>query len=349
MDRLPKNAWIPATTALVAVAVAICAGPVRAAVAPRLLCIVRLGEVPGLAPEDLGPALRLEQRKRGESWESVEVVDPADCPVRTDVVLALGPPGIAEVRASRSPSPPPGPQAGMRMNLSGVDPLDRPAEVARIVASGLVAPAAPTDLVEAEVARLSHLAGAPALAASGPAGYVRLGGLWTWVSGPDVHAAGADFEAGASLFDERLEVGLRVGWEPPRSATTPAGSRRAQAVPVVAAVRGGLRLGRVRLLAGLAGGIEWRRMELEPATRFGRLSQDSLAGLLEGSIEGVVAAWGPLRIAVAGVFRGYFGGPTLAWNGRTAWEAPAWSAGLALRLGALIPAGPRKPAPAEAR
>ena len=349
MDRRSTHDRTGTAAALLAFTVALCSVANRVEAAPRPLCVVRLAVVPGLAPEDLGPTLLLEQRKRGAAWETVEVPDASDCPPTAGLILVLLPPAMVEFRPGAGPLPPAGPGEGIRVDLSPVDPLDRAGEVARIVASNLGEPRTPVPMVEAEVASLAPGAASLPTGAATRAGYFRLGGVWAWASGPDVHGAGVDIEAGASLFRERLEVGLRIGWEPPRNAATPAGTRRAQAVPIVAAIRGGVGLGRVRLLAGLAAGIEWRHFELQPATRFGRMSRDSVAGMLEGSIEGALAAWGPLRVALAGIFRGYIGGPSFAWNGRSAWEAPAWSAGLALRVGAVFPPDAQRTAHPEGR
>jgi hypothetical protein len=58
--------------------------------------------------------------------------------------------------------------------------------------------------------------------------------------------------------------------------------------------------------------------------------------LLEAEVEAVVAATAVLRVSVAGLFRGFLGGEGLSWQGRTVYDAPRVTVGLAIRVGVLV-------------
>lgn len=318
---------------MIATAIMCPAAGYAVAVATPVVCIVHESPVDGLDPASLAAALVIERRKSLAELETVEESPAGSCPARRPgrLVLRLRIQSPATVGLDDG-------TGAERFDLASFDPLDRAGHVAHLVVAHLPPPAG--------TGRASLVAGAtvPPAAAAVPRtdvartqGFVAAGGWYGYQTGPGLHAAGPDFEAGVAWLDEQLALGLRVGWQPPQEITPGVPSTRIQAVPVVATIRGGVRLSWVVLRAGLCAGVEWRRIEVSPPYRLDDVSATSRAGILGGEIEAVFRIGPVFRIAVSGTVKGYLGGRSYDWDASRLFEAPGRMFGAAVRLGAVFP------------
>jgi hypothetical protein len=93
---------------------------------------------------------------------------------------------------------------------------------------------------------------------------------------------------------------------------------------------------RVLLRGALGIGIEWRQVTVSVPDRPDARRLEKTVPVLEAELETVVALTRVLRVSVAGLFRGFLGGEALSWQGRTIYDPPRVSVGLAIRLGAVL-------------
>jgi hypothetical protein len=162
-------------------------------------------------------------------------------------------------------------------------------------------------------------------------------GWYAWQAGPSLHAAGPALEAGVTLLEERLAVGVRCGWQPTRAVPGTGTSTSLQAVPVSLAVHGGWRFRSLLLRGVLEAGAEWRKVEATFPQRFQPLRDSSAIGFLGGEVEVVALLGETWRAGLAATVRGYLERPSFVWQGGTAIPATEWSIGTALWLGAVFP------------
>jgi hypothetical protein len=311
------------------------------------LCIRVVAPVSGLD----APALLAECEAVGAKW-GVRCVAacPAADPGPGQVVVAVGP-GDTAVLSSAS--------GDARVDVSRLDPRDRAQDVARlalalhvsaaggppspVVEPGLAAPlrAAPPDAVPPDAAppdAAMLVPQVPRIAAS-PRFHALAGVTAAYQRSSSPFAWRVEVEPGLALFGERLLIAVRAGWQPPADLSGSAVPARWQAVPVTAGLRGGFRVGMARLRAGVAGGVEWRRIEARPSGRPAPTPRTDAAGVLDGEVEAIFAPIRVLRVGVSLTVRGYVGGDSYAWNGDTVLDAPGLSVGLGLRVGACVGPG----------
>lgn len=301
------------------------------------VCLVRGIDIPGLEPGALDSALELETRKWGVALDQQTAGSTEDCPEptaeSTRVTIEFGPESTVRIRFARG--------GARSFDLSPTSPLDR----ARVVAQAVVAavpgqaPSAPPRIVED---RLLFPLDRPAPRGSMPRrqpvqGYAQVGCSYGYQARPALHVIGAEVEAGAAFFDERLAVGLGVGWQPKRPLEAAAMSASIQSVPAFAMLRGGWKVAPVLFRAGLIAGAEWRQVAYRPPSRLRQRFENSWAMVLGGEIELAFLLTRSFRLAIAAFGRGYIGGASFAWDGLPILDAPGSSFGAAIRFGAVFP------------
>jgi hypothetical protein len=319
---------------------AACAWPLgaEAQAAPVTLCVVHGRPVPGLEPDALRAGLRIEVRKAGAAiamMDAASVLACEDAPQPRAVLLV----GITEDVRFMDPS------GRVRvLDVAAVEPIDRAALVGRAVL-GLLGAGAPEPAIPilepgslAALAKpvVGSLGQTPSPAIAEPAGaraYVTAGGRWSWQPRAGAHAGGVELEAGVTLFDERLSFGVLGSFEPARDVPGSQAGGRILSGEALLMVRGAQRAGPLLVRFGLGGGIEWRR--LEAGTDPGREVRTSTPASIAGEVEVVVPAGDLVRVSAAFLVRGYPGGTSYTWASLQAYEAPAATIGLALRVGVV--------------
>ncbi len=227
--------------------------------------------------------------------------------------------------------------------IHSVPAPDRPAEIARraFCVLGDAVASTPVPLGDGAFPGIraagSRAGGRP----GGTTGYATVGGRYGWQKGPGLHLGGIEIEAGAAWLDERLSVGLEAGFLPRRQARTAPVDSSVESVPLVAMVRGGVRLRPFLLRLGAGVGVEWRRVQIRLAAYEATRSDASWLPVLDGEVEAVLRLAGRFRLALAATLRGYPKGTRYAWNGFPAFEPPVLMAGAVLRLGLSFGGGPR--------
>jgi hypothetical protein len=311
--------------------------PVRAQEAASL-CIVARSPADGLGFRDVLAALDLEWRKARLALPSEVVQAPAAeaCPV-----VANGPSALLLLTGTTAMLLGPG-GVTLSLDLSAVSPADRGQDIARRIAGifavevrqGRPLLVDPTRAPAADAVS----AGPVQPASAAPAGYAWAAGRYAYQSGDDRHRFGTDLEGGVSLYGERLQAGVRVGFEPLQEAGRDPFPVRRTAVPVTLHLRGGGRVHpRVLLRGGLGIGVEWRRLEAQIPDRADAFRRSGVVPLVELEAEATFAPMRVLRVGVAGVLRGFLAGETFAWQGRDAYAPPRVGVGLVLRVGVVLP------------
>lgn len=302
------------------------------------LCIVARSPADGLGFQDVLAALALEWRKARLALHSEVVQAPAAeaCPVSANgpsalllltgaTAMLLGPGGVT-----------------LSLDLQSVPPADRSQDIARRIAGIFTVEVREGRPLLVDPSR-SPMTGATPVHARGPtpaapAGYLWVAGRYAYQAGHDRHRFGTDIEGGVSLFAERLQAGLRVGFEPAQEATRDPFPVRRMAVPVTLNVRGGGRIHpRVLLRGGLGVGIEWRRLGARLPDRLDTRWTTGIVPLVEVEAEAVFAPTRILRVGIAGLLRGFLAGETLTWQGQDVFQPPRVGVGLMLRVGVVLP------------
>jgi len=93
----------------------------------------------------------------------------------------------------------------------------------------------------------------------------------------------------------------------------------------------------VLLRAGLGAGVEWTRLEASPPARLSGRVRSVIVPAIEAEVEAVLLAGRWLRVSAAVFARAFPAWQAWDWDGRTVYETPRWSAGAALRVGAVFP------------
>jgi hypothetical protein len=304
---------------------------------PASLCVVRRGSVEGLDEAALRAAIDEERHKWSLVFTRIEAPDETQCPgpvpEAANVVLLLS--VRIEVRGADG--------VVRDIEIESVAPPDRPREIARLVMAQFPragSPVAP-QIVEPDPPRIVRAAPpadpAPAAPDRMPGWYLLAGGAYAYQSGSGVHAGGPTLEGGLTWFDERLSLGVRVGWMPSRDVPGAAPPASAQSVPVTVTVRGGVALGPVLLRVGAEVGAEWRSVSAQPGSWIDEPSVSGTAAVLGGEVEMLVTVWRAVRLSIALTGRGYAGGDSWAWHGSPVYEAPNWAVGAAFRVGLAFP------------
>ncbi len=311
-------------------AVVIIVGGLASASRASVVCVARDVALEGFAGDGLAEAFALERRKAGGDVEDgptlVEVAARAACPEKAVLVATLDAEGL---------------RAGEREFLvQAIDPRDRPGEVARVLvawALDAARDAAPDPLLDPR--------GRLALPVVVPRTWrVVLGAGTTW---RNTFQAGSDRgaiegELGLAWWDERFVVALEGGWEWPRETANAGVTTTTSAGALLLAVRGGGPIGPggaagpVILRAGVAGGLEWRQIQAEVATRIRAGSARSTAGILAAELEGTVRVTDALRVGLLIEGRFYLGGESYNWLGERFWTAPDGALSVGLRVGVAL-------------
>lgn len=328
--------------AVVGGAVAFVVPPAGLAASPHAatLCIVKQGVLPGLEAEILDGALALEQRKRGIVVVRSDADRPGSCPPasagQSRVVLIVGSGGDVVLI---------GPSGGeQRLAIGSLEPMDRARELARQVIGRVPGPGerGPTPMVEGPLPPMMLAEAVRRPPAVVVRGYAEAGGRYEYRFGNGAHVGGLDAELGVSILEGRFELGARAGWlraAQVRGAGIPVSF---QAVPVEVVARGGPRFGRVLLRLGVAAGFEWRQMRTTdlPGRSYPARRTETVAAV-GGEVEVAVDLVPGLRLAVAGMIRGFPGGTRYTWYDASVYDAPRVAAGASLRLVAVFPGGGR--------
>jgi hypothetical protein len=329
----PDIAAVPFVLAVVLAAACAWAAPPTS-----ILCVVRSGTPPGLEPAPLDGALSLEQRKWGIAFrrvdaDSLDACAPPDA-IDANVALVVGPGESALVRGRDGTRRP--------LDLSAVDVRSRAQDVALTVMREFPRTGRPAmaSLVESKLPAFPRPRPAPGSVLARPSfgAYVQVGGWYTYQTGPGLHAAGPEVEGGLTWLEERVALGIRLGWQPSSTLAQAPVPTRVQAVPVSVTLHAGVRLASVRVRVGLEIGAEWRRITAGPAGQAQRTGTGTVA-LLGGEVDVVVPVGTWLRLGGGVLFRGYLGGDNWDWHGRTAYAAPRFGVGGVLRIGLAVPIG----------
>jgi len=307
-------------------------GAARSAGRPVAACVLRQAEVEGIDQPALDRALLLEAREAGLDL-ALAPPSAGDCPeprsVR-DVVLVIGPPATVTVnRASGDVR---------RLHLENTDRIDRAREVAKLVVTLLTGDFAHAPIVDDRLPARARPPAPPPASGPGVQGYAHVAGQYLFQAGPSLHALAVGVEAGVSLLDERIQAGLAAALQPRQDLGQSSIPASIQSVPVLLSVRGGWAFSRVLVRVGVHAGFEWRQVRYQPPARLTDRTETSEAAILGGEFEVVVRVTPALRVAVAAVGRGYFGGPSLSWDGRGVYDSPRGSFGVEVRIGAVFPA-----------
>ena len=297
------------------------------------LCIVARSAAEGLDPERVRSAVDLEWRKARLPPDHRIVAAPAPeaCPPGSE-----GPSALLLLDGSDAALLGPA-GATLRLDLAPAVPVDRAQDLARRVVSLFA-----TEIRRGHASLVDPTLEAPVppvaqRGAHAPAGFLSAGGRYGYQSSGGRHRFATDLEGGISLYDERLQVGLRVGFEPEQEATGSPFSIRSMAVPMTVLLRGGGRVHPRVLVRGAIGvGIEWRQLAASVPDRPDPRRLSSTVPLVEAELETAIVASDVIRVSVAGLFRGFPGGQGLSWQGRTVYDPPRLVVGLAIRLGVLV-------------
>ena len=323
----------PAAAFMVALAV-LQAWPAAArAQSSASLCVVTRSVVEGLDFDCVRSALALEWKKARLPLEQRVVAAPAAeaCPPGSD-----GPSALLMITGAEAVLLGPA-GATLRQDLEPAVPVDRAQDLARRVVSLFSTEIRRGHPVLVDLAR--DVPGPPAehRKRDAPAGYITVGGRYGYQTSGGQHRFATDLEGGVSLYDERLQIGLRVGFEPDQEATRDPFRIRSLAVPMTAQLRGGGRVHpRILVRGALGAGFEWRQVSASVPDRPDARQITGTVPLLEAEVEAVVAATSVLRVSVAGLLRGFLGGEGLSWQGRTVYDAPRVTVGLTIRVGVLV-------------
>lgn len=311
-------------------AVVILVGCLAHASRASVVCVARDMALEGFAGDGLAEAFALERRKADVDVEDeptlVEVAARAACPEKAVLVATLDAEGL---------------RAGEREFLvRAIDPRDRPGEVARVLvawALDAARDAAPDPLLDPH--------GRLALPVVVPRAWrVLLGAGATWRNTfqTESHRGAIEGTLGLAWWDERLLVALEGGWEWPREVTARGVTTTASAGALLLAVRGGGSIGPggtagpVILRAGLAGGVEWRQILAEVATRIRAGSARSTAAIVAAQLEGTVRVTDALRVGLLVEGRFFLGGESYHWLGQGVWTAPGGALSVGLRVGVAL-------------
>lgn len=299
------------------------------------VCLDVIGDVPGLPWSEARDALLLEWRKAGIDTQIRVETDPVACedavPAARQWKLIIGP----EIHALLDG----GTRCRQAWDLAEISPLDRAQELARQVVS--VMSTGCSDIFTAVVEDDLPIMQPETVKRPGVdpryRAYVQVGGRYDYQVPSSAHAAGADLEFGLQVFDGRLETGARLGWA--RLAKHPSMNRDAviQAVPAAAVVRGGLRFGAVLVRLGFVCGIEWRHLHLGASSMSDALSRTSLAVDLGLETDVTLDVGRGVRLSVVGLVRGFVGGTGYTLHGESIYKAPRYAAGVAFRVGYVLP------------
>lgn len=332
--------------AILCAAVLVQPAPVQAATpgadpsAPTL-CVVRTLAIEGLDAGVLDAALDLEVRKAGLAGLLVEAGSRERClPASGDrLVLLLGD-GPSAVVAG------PG-DAIWPLDLGGLEASDRAQDVARrvvalfhrkggerdapLVAEGLPRWPAPLPVVRvASPVRRSRVQG-----------YATVAGAYRYEAAAGLHAGVTALEGGASFYQERLQAGLALAWQPGRQADRGVFGVRMDAVEVGGRVRGGLALGPALLRAGLGMGVQWRNLRVRVPSRTDELHATTWVPVVSGDVEAAFRLGPIVRIALATTVTGHLAWTDYGYRGRSVYPGPRVVLDVALRLGFVVPGRPR--------
>lgn len=302
------------------------------------LCVVRTGTPAGLEPPALDGALVLEQKKWGITFRRVDAATPDACAppdaAAASVALVLGPGEGVLVRGADGTRRP--------LDMSATEVRLRAQDVARTVMREFPRTGRPPfpPLVERELPPFPRPRPTSPTTVNRyrPGAYAQAGGWYAYQPGPGLHVAGPELEGGLTWLEERIALGVRVGWQPSRplaGAPVPTG---VQAVPVSVAFHAGVRFASVRVRAGLEVGVEWRRVAAGPAGQPERVGTGTVP-ILGGEIDVLVPIGRWVRLGGGLLLRGYLGGTSWDWHGQTAYVAPRFGVGCALRVGVMLPIG----------
>lgn len=287
-----------------------------------ILCLVFQNPVPGLEEGPLTDALGLAVRKKGTPFNRVVSTEPERCPgrgtttgavvvVAGDRVFFDGPDGTATP-----------------FDAGHLEPIDRSREVAHWIVSLFV-----SQLYGERVPMVDF----PLVDGNRVIGILTVGGLYEYQPGPGLHLGAVELSGGVSLFDERLLVGIRIGYQPRVERTGVSATSRIQSLPVSLLVRGGWLFEPVLLRIGIGAGLEWRRFSYSASATVGNGVRTSVLPTLEGELEALVRLPRSLRLSLAGLIRGFLGGQGFTLQGENLYEAPRYSVGAVLRFGFVFP------------
>jgi len=270
----------------------------------------------------------LEQRKAGVTFNQVVLPSPETCPGRGTVSGAV-------VIVTGSVVSFDGPEGTVEPFDAGpLDPMDRPQGVARWIVSLFAAQLRgrrPPTVDFPVVVATSKPAGVSI------AGTVAVGGVYEYQPGPGLHTGLVEVLGGLSMYDERLWVGLRLGYQPATQVPRSSLGAKVQAVPFSAQVRGGLVFDPVVLRLGFGVGMEWRRVAFGDGVVKGERIQSKVIPVLEGEVEIMARLPGSMRLSVAGTVRGFLSGDGFTMHDKVDYDPPRYSVGALLRLGIIFP------------
>lgn len=302
------------------------------------LCVVARSPAEGLGFEDVRSAVAREWSKARLALDLRLISSPAPeaCPPGSTgpsaLVLLTGPEAVLLGPAG----------AVAKQDLASAAPVDRAQEFARRVVSLFATEIRRGRPVLVEGVREVPAAPGAAGTDAAMAGYLSVGGRYGYQPSGGRHRFATDLEGGLSFYDERFQAGLRVGFEPRQDATRDPFRIASLAVPVAVEIRGGGRVHPRVLVRGALGiGIEWRQVSASVPDRPDARHLETTVPVVEVELETGIAVTRVLRVSVAGLFRGFLGGEALSWQGRTVYDPPRVSVGLAIRLGAVLGNGRR--------
>jgi len=308
-----------------------------------VLCIVRAAAIDGLESATLGPALDLEAMKAGLALAHREAESRDDCLPTTDdrLVLLVGEgPAVVVFGPSGTAWP---------VDLGGLEIPDRAQDVARRVVALFRRPGRESGLslvMEGLPRWPAPPAPTPTAAWSAPGprrvqGYVVLAGAWRYENAAGLHSGTAGLEAGASLYQERLQAGIGLAWQPARSMRRDPFDVRVDGVELFGRVRGGLALGPALLRAGVGVGAQWRRLRVKVPSRTDVLGATAWVPLAGGEVEAAFRVGSIFRIGLATIVTGCLSWTDYRYRGRDVYPGPRFAVDVALRLGAVFPGRPQ--------
>lgn len=299
-----------------------------------VLCVVFEQPAMGLESDPFNDALGLEQRKARLPFNRVVVTKPENCPGRSTTTGAVA--TVAGLKIHFD-----GPEGTVPpFDAGSLDPMDRAHEAARwivlLFAAQLRGERGPVDsFIFAEPdPEPSTL---PGIRKAGVQAELAVGGLYEFQPGPALHLGTMEISGGVSLLEERLVVGLRLGYQPAVQIQGNQFPVLVQSIPLSLFVKGGWLVEPVLIRLGLGIGLDWRRFALEAPQPVGDQVRSHLAATLAGELEAVVRLPESVRLSLAASVRGFLGGTAYQWEGQTVYESPRYSVGAVLRLGYLFP------------
>ncbi|MDY0063285.1 MAG: hypothetical protein RBU45_26000 [Myxococcota bacterium] len=308
--------------------------PVGAERATGAVCVATEDEAAGLDAETLRAALLIEQRKRAGGMRVVVAGKAAGCREQEQgaptVQLLVGP-GLRAVLSD-------GTHQAQQLDLTGVEPLARAAELARATVDALRATESTEalgPLVDVSVqVPLGQLPRRPL--EERLAGLLALSGSYT-VEGPADRGRGRLSGEGALLlFAGALGVGVVGTWSPERELTGARAEAWLARRELLGVVRVALPAGPLRLRLGAGAGHEWRRFVVRSPWRFHEAEARSGATVLLLEPEALVPLGTHLLAGVSFPLRRYLGVEQYEWQGEALWRASRTVAGATLRAGIVF-------------